>query len=86
MELTQQDKRISYAQAYNLAVALLAPNLKGKADAIEIKKDIEGWQKWFYARLTTGYMEKFAPHLVPSGPDEKKRKDVVQDEVEHDIE
>lgn len=50
--------QIAYAQSFNLAVALLAPNVKDEAKEIGIKNDklmkenILYWQKWFYEQLT----------------------------------
>ena len=88
MKLTEMDLRISYSQAYNLAVALLAPEFASgrdhKLNGEVMKMAIVDWQKWFYSRLTTGYMEKFTPHLVPSGRDEKKIKDTAKEEAELD--
>jgi DNA-directed RNA polymerase specialized sigma54-like protein len=49
----QRGDKISYAQSFNLAVAVCAEWFSStNAPTKEQKECIENWQKWFYEKLT----------------------------------
>ena len=88
MELSQTDKRISYAQAWNLAVAICAEHFSSQNKPSETQKEIlENWQAYFYDMLTKGYIEKFAPYQIPlKQVDIKKSEDQGIETAELDTE
>ena len=57
---TDTEFRISYAQSWNLAVALIAPRYQAmeKVDPILAQETLESWQKYFYQKLVLDLVEK----------------------------
>lgn len=74
---------INWAQSFNLAVALIAPNVldKSQASVDDTKKTIRYWQEWFYSEL------KKRPALkeADAKSTKKKIKDVGRETAETDI-
>jgi hypothetical protein len=85
---TGVDKKINYAQSWNLAVALVAPmNLIGSDT---IKKEIERLQEYFYDKLYTepymnwGNAEALQAEAEERIKKEPKFKDTADDDAQSD--
>lgn len=80
---TDTEYRISFAQSWNLAVAMMANHIEISGD--EHKKHLERWQKYFYQKLVLDFVEsegKDALNKLNSDPLDKAhkhRQDFVED-------
>ena len=54
---TDTEFRISFAQSYNLAVALVAGYVSAVVNPEGTKNEIEKWQKYFYQKLVGDFEE-----------------------------
>ena len=55
---TDTEFRISYAQSWNLAVAVLSEEEKNKSEKFNLEPKLLAWQKYFYDKLVTELIEK----------------------------
>lgn len=89
-EFTPKDRHISWAQSFNLAVAILNPIMRRKMENERpaLEESIRHWQQFFFYELTDGYTEFLKEEekreALERNVDTKKANDQAKDAAEND--